>query len=102
MALSLARGGKALNKGDLAAAVADQTGLSKAAATQVVEATFRTIAEAMRRGEEVRVLGFGSFLVTDRGASTGRHPQTGEAIDIGPSRQPKFKPGQGLKDAINN
>jgi DNA-binding protein HU-beta len=90
-----------MNKGDLANAVADKTGLSKSQANQAVEAVFAVISDAMRSGEEVRVLGFGNFVVANRAASTGRNPQTGEPMQIKASRQAKFKPGKGLKDVLN-
>ena len=90
-----------MNKGDLAAAVAEKTDLSKAAANQAVEAVFNVISDSLRAGEEVRVLGFGNFVVSKRAASTGRNPQTGEPMQIKASNQAKFKPGKGLKDALN-
>ena len=90
-----------MNKGDLAAAVAEKTDLSKAAANQAVEAVFNIISDSLRAGEEVRVLGFGNFVVSKRAASTGRNPQTGEPMQIKASNQAKFKPGKGLKDALN-
>jgi DNA-binding protein HU-beta len=90
-----------MNKGDLASAVADKTGLSKAAANQAVEAVFGCIGDALKKGEEVRVLGFGNFVVSKRAASTGRNPQTGEPMQIKASNQAKFKPGKGLKDSLN-
>jgi DNA-binding protein HU-beta len=90
-----------MNKGDLAAAVAEKTDLSKAAANQAVEAVFAIISDSLRAGEEVRVLGFGNFVVSKRAASTGRNPQTGEPMQIKASNQAKFKPGKGLKDALN-
>ena len=90
-----------MNKGDLAAAVADKTGMSKASATNVVESVFGCIADSLKQGEEVRVLGFGNFTVAKRAASTGRNPQTGEPMQIKASNQAKFKPGKGLKDAVN-
>jgi DNA-binding protein HU-beta len=90
-----------MNKGDLATAVAGRTGLSRQAANEAVEAVFMCIGEAMRKGEEVRVLGFGSFVVTDRTATTGRNPKTGEPLEIKASKQAKFRPGKGLKDALN-
>ncbi|MBA3516748.1 MAG: HU family DNA-binding protein, partial [Rhizobiales bacterium] len=86
---------------DLAAAVADKAGMSKSDANRAVEAVFGCISDAMRKGDEVRVLGFGNFLVADRAAGTGRNPQTGEAMQIKASKQAKFKPGKGLKDALN-
>jgi len=90
-----------MNKGDLAAAVADKAGMSKSDANRAVEAVFGCISDAMRKGDEVRVLGFGNFLVADRAAGTGRNPKTGEAMQIKASKQAKFKPGKGLKDALN-
>jgi DNA-binding protein HU-beta len=90
-----------MNKADLAAAVADRTGLPKQSANLAVEAVFNCISDAMRKGQEVRVSGFGQFLVADRAATTGRNPQTGESIQIKASKQPKFKPGKGLRDALN-
>jgi DNA-binding protein HU-beta len=90
-----------MNKGDLAAAVADKTGMPKQAANQAVEAVFACIGEALKRGEEVRVPGFGNFAVNRREASTGRNPQTGASMQIKASNQAKFKPGKGLKDSLN-
>jgi DNA-binding protein HU-beta len=90
-----------MNKGELAAAVADKTDLSKSQATSAVDAVFDVIADRLRAGEEVRVLGFGNFSVASRAASTGRNPQTGETMQIKASKQAKFKPGKGLKDAVN-
>jgi DNA-binding protein HU-beta len=90
-----------MNKGDLAAAVADKTGLPKQSANLAVEAVFNLISDALKKGEEVRVSGFGSFVVTNRAATTGRNPQTGATMEIKASRQPKFKPGKGLKDSVN-
>ena len=90
-----------MNKADLAAAVADKTGLPKQSANLAVDAVFNCISDSMKKGEEVRVSGFGSFLVSDRAATTGRNPQTGESMQIKASRQPKFKAGKGLKDALN-
>jgi DNA-binding protein HU-beta len=90
-----------MNKGDLANAVADKTGMSRSAATQAVEAVFGVIGDTLKKGEEVRVLGFGNFVVTRRAASTGRNPQTGAPMQIKASNQAKFKPGKGLKDSLN-
>ena len=90
-----------MNKGDLAAAVADKTGMSKSDANKAVEAVFGCISDTLKKGEEVRVLGFGNFVVADRAASTGRNPQTGETMQIKASKQAKFKPGKGLKDSLN-
>jgi DNA-binding protein HU-beta len=95
------RGELRMNKGDLASAVADKTGMSKATATQAVEAVFGCITDSLKEGEEVRVLGFGNFTVTRRAASVGRNPQTGAPMQIKASNQAKFKPGKGLKDTLN-
>lgn len=90
-----------MNKGDLAAAVASRTDLSKAAAGEAVDAVFDSIADSLSKGTEVRILGFGNFAVTHRKASMGRNPQTGQPMQIRASNQAKFKPGKGLKDAVN-
>lgn len=94
-----------MNKNDLVAAVSDQTGLSKADATKAVDAIFDVpsgiLATALKGGDEVRLVGFGNFVVAARAASEGRNPRTGEKIDIPASKQPKFKAGKGLKDAVN-
>ncbi|MCP5432659.1 MAG: HU family DNA-binding protein [Alphaproteobacteria bacterium] len=90
-----------MNKNDLVSAVADTTSLSKADATKAVDAVFDVITAAMKKGDEVRLVGFGSFVVANRAASEGRNPRTGEVIKIPASRQPKFRAGKGLKDALN-
>ena len=90
-----------MNKGDLAAAVAERTDMSKSAAGDVVDAVFDVITDALRKKEEVRILGFGNFVVSHRAASTGRNPQTGAPMMIKASNQAKFKAGKALKDAIN-
>ncbi|MGD1880165.1 MAG: DNA-binding protein HU [Kiloniellaceae bacterium] len=90
-----------MNKNDLVAVVADKTGLSKADATKSVDCVFDAITDSLKSGEEVRLVGFGTFNVTKRAASEGRNPRTGERIQIPASNQPKFKAGKGLKDAVN-
>ncbi|HIC81147.1 HU family DNA-binding protein [Pelagibius sp.] len=90
-----------MNKNDLVAVVADKTGLSKADATKSVDGVFDAITESLKSGNEVRLVGFGTFTVTKRAASQGRNPRTGEPIQIAASMQPKFKAGKGLKDAVN-
>jgi DNA-binding protein HU-beta len=90
-----------VNKNDLVSAVADQAGLSKADAAKAVDGVFDSITGALKGGEEVRVVGFGTFSVADRKATTGRNPRTGDTIQIPASRQPKFKAGKGLKGAVN-
>ena len=90
-----------MNKNDLVAAVAGSSRLSKADAAKAVDGVFDSITSALRSGSEVRLVGFGTFSVANRKATTGRNPRTGEAIQIAASRQPKFKAGKGLKTAVN-
>lgn len=97
----ICRRGFPLNKNDLVAAVAEKTDLSKADATKAVDGVFDAITDALKGGDEVRLVGFGTFNVATRAATTGRNPRTGETINIPASKQPKFKAGKGLKDAVN-
>lgn len=90
-----------MNKNDLIAAVANSTGLSKTDATKAVDGVIEAITKSLKKGGEVRLVGFGTFSVAKRAASTGRNPRTGESIKIPASKQPKFKAGKALKDAVN-
>jgi DNA-binding protein HU-beta len=90
-----------MNKTDLISAVAGKTGLKQAKAAAAVDGVLSTIANALKEGSDVRLVGFGTFSVTQRAASQGRNPQTGETINIPASRQPRFKAGKTLKDALN-
>ena len=90
-----------MNKQELIGAVADMTGLARNDAGRAVEAVIDTISDALRRGDEVRLVGFGTFTVSRRAASTGRNPRTGEPMEIKASVQPKFKAGKNLKDACS-
>jgi DNA-binding protein HU-beta len=90
-----------VNKNDLVAAVADSAGLTKADAAKAVDAVFDNISGSLKKGGEVRLVGFGTFSVVNRKATTGRNPRTSETIQIPASKQPKFKAGKGLKDAVN-
>lgn len=90
-----------MNKGELVSAVAEQAGLSKKDAEIATDAIFDAITSALKGGEEVRLVGFGTFSVSARAARDGRNPRTGETITIAASKQPKFSAGKGLKDAIN-
>lgn len=90
-----------MNKQELIGQVADMSGLTKGDASKAVEAVFDAITGALKKGDEVRLVGFGTFAVTKRKASTGRNPRTGEEMPIKASNQPKFKAGKGLKDAVN-
>ena len=89
-----------MNKQELIGQVADVTGLARGDASKAVEAVFDQIGAALKRGDEVRLVGFGTFSCSQRKASTGRNPRTGEAMQIKASTQPKFKAGKGLKDAV--
>ena len=90
-----------MNKNDLVSVVSDKSGLSKADAAKAVDAVIDAITASLRGGAEVRLVGFGTFLVSSRAASTGRNPRTGEAISIPAAKLPKFKAGKALKDALN-
>ncbi len=90
-----------MNKNDLIAQVADNTGLSKADAGKAVDSVFDSITSTLAGGGEVRLVGFGTFNVATRAASEGRNPRTGEKIQIPATKQPKFKAGKNLKSAVN-
>jgi DNA-binding protein HU-beta len=90
-----------VNKNDLVAAVAASTGLSKSDATKAVDAVFDSITASLKKMQEVRLVGFGTFSVGKRAASQGRNPRTGEPIKIPASKRPKFAAGKGLKEAVN-
>ena len=90
-----------MNKQELIGAVADSTGLTRSEAVRAVEGVFDTITAALKRGDEVRLVGFGTFSCSKRKASTGRNPRTGEPMQIKESTQPKFKAGKGLKDSVS-
>ena len=91
-----------MNKNELISSVAETADLSKADATKAVDAVFDVVRDALVKGDEVRLVGFGSFVVSERKASEGRNPRTGEKIAIAASKQAKFKPGKALKDALND
>lgn len=90
-----------MNKSELIDAVADDTGLSKAEAGRAVDAVFNGITKSLRRGDQVTLVGFGSFMVRERAARTGRNPQTGGTLHIPASKAPAFRAGKALKDAVN-
>lgn len=81
--------------------MADKVALPKAKAGEVVDAVFGAIEEALSRGQEVRLVGFGTFVTASRKAAKGRNPRTGEEIDIPASTSVRFKPGKALKDAVS-
>lgn len=90
-----------MNKNDLVAAVASRTGLSKTDAAKAVDGVVDAITAALKKGAEVRLVGFGTFSVSRRAATVGRNPRTGERIQIPASNQPKFKAGKALKASVN-
>jgi DNA-binding protein HU-beta len=90
-----------VNKNELIAVVADETGLSRGDAAKAVDGVFDGITKALKKREEVRLVGFGTFVASKRAASEGRNPRTGEKIKIPASWQVKFKAGKGLKDSVS-
>lgn len=89
-----------MNKTELIAKLALDTDLSKVQAQAALESVIQTITEQLQQGEAVNILGFGSFVVTERAARTARNPRTGEAIEVAAAKAPRFKPGKALKDAL--
>ncbi len=90
-----------MNKADFVSSVADSAELSKADAGRAVDAMVETITKALKKGDTVTLVGFGTFAIRKRAARTGRNPRTGEAIKIKASKNPAFKAGKALKDAVN-
>ena len=90
-----------MNRNELVDTVSNKTDMKKSEASKAVDAVFDAIAEALKGGDEVRLVGFGTFSVASRAASEGRNPRTGEKIQIAASKQAKFKPGKGLRDSLN-
>lgn len=90
-----------MNKNELVSAVADEAKLSKADAQAAVDAVFSAITKELKSGGDVRLVGFGSFSVSKRAATTGRNPQTGAEVKIPARKVPKFAAGKALKDSVN-
>ena len=90
-----------MNKSDLVDAIAKSADISKAAAGRALDATVDSIKKALKKGDTVSLVGFGTFKVGKRAARTGRNPRTGETIRIKAAKVPKFTAGKGLKDAVN-
>ena len=90
-----------MNKNDLVQAVADEANLSKADAGRAIDAVGSAIGNTLKQGGSVSLVGFGTFLVRERAARTGRNPRTGEEITIAAAKNPVFKAGKALKDAVN-
>lgn len=89
-----------MNKAEFVGSIAEASGLTKADAERAVEAMFDTIKNAMKSGDSVSLVGFGTFVVRSRAARTGRNPRTGDEIRIAASKVPAFKAGKALKDAL--
>jgi DNA-binding protein HU-beta len=90
-----------VNKSDLVDAIAKSAEISKAAAARALDATVETIKKALKKGDSVSLVGFGTFKVGKRAARNGRNPRTGATIKIKAAKVPKFSAGKGLKDAVN-
>ena len=90
-----------MNKTELVAAMAEQTNLSKKDAEKALKAFTDIVADELKKGEKVQLVGFGTFEVSERAAREGRNPQTGETMEIKASKTPKFKAGKALKDMMN-
>ena len=90
-----------MNKTELVAAGAEQAGLSRKDAEAAVKAFTDVVADALKNGDKIQLVGFGTFEVSERAAREGRNPQTGETMTIEASKSPKFKAGKALKDVVN-
>ena len=90
-----------MNRMELVAAIAEKTEVSKKDAEKALKAFTDVVAEELKKGEKIQLVGFGTFEVSERAAREGRNPQTGEAMQIAASKSPKFKAGKALKDALN-
>ena len=93
--------GFSVNKSELIDAIAESADISKAAAGRAIDAVVESVTNALKEGDQVTLIGFGTFSVKDRAARTGRNPQTGAEIQIAAAKIPSFKAGKGLKDAVN-
>lgn len=90
-----------MNKAELVAAVAEKAEISKKDAEAAVKAFTDVVAEALKAGDKIQLVGFGTFEVSERAAREGRNPRTGETMTIEASKTPKFKAGKALKDLVN-
>ena len=90
-----------MNKDDLIAKVVNSVGVSKTDAAKSVDAVFSNITSSLKGGNDVRLVGFGTFVVANRAATTGRNPRTGESIQIPAKKVPKFRAGKALKETVN-
>lgn len=89
-----------MNKSEIIELVAQKADISKNKAGEAIDAFIKAIGESLTKGEDVSILGFGTFSVSERGSRMGRHPRTGELMEIAACKQPKFKAGKGLKDMV--
>ena len=90
-----------MNRTELVAAMAEKTQLSKKDADAALKAFIDVVSEELKKGEKIKLVGFGTFEVSERAAREGRNPQTGETMTISASKSPKFKAGKALKDLVN-
>ncbi|MEO5573698.1 MAG: HU family DNA-binding protein [Gammaproteobacteria bacterium] len=90
-----------MNKSELIDAIANSADVSKATSGRALDAMIAALTKALKKGDQVTLVGFGTFLVRKRAARTGRNPRTGDAIKIKASKIPAFKAGKALKDAVN-
>lgn len=90
-----------MNKAQLVEKIAQKSNVPKNQAESLLDATLESIVEALQEGEEVKLVGFGSFVRTTRKAKQGRNPKTGESVHIPAAHIPKFKPGKDFKDSLN-
>jgi|TARA_R110000751_G_scaffold47815_12_gene106947 DNA-binding protein HU-beta len=90
-----------VNKSELIEAIAASADIPKAAASRALDAMVDTVTDSLKKGETVALVGFGTFIVKERAARTGRNPQTGAPIEISAAKVPSFKAGKALKDAVN-
>lgn len=90
-----------MNKQDLVAAIAAESGLTKVDSEKALNATIKSISDALAKGDSIQLIGFGTFSVSERSARTGRNPQTGQTINIAAKKVAKFKAGKALTDAVN-
>ena len=90
-----------MNRMELVAAIAEKSELSKKEAEKALKAFTDVVAEELKKGEQIQLVGFGTFKVSERAAREGRNPQTGETMQIKASKTPKFTAGKALKDALN-
>ncbi len=90
-----------MQKSNIVEKIAEEAGISKAAADRALKSLLDSVTQALKKGDRVSLVGFGTFSVSKRAARTGRNPQTGEQISIKASKTPKFSAGKNLKDAVN-